>query len=62
MAKKLKITLKKGLPGRLGRHRRTVYSLGLTKTYQTVEHADCPTLRGKLDQVGYLLQIEEVSA
>ena len=59
MAKKFKIKLKVGLPGKLWRHRRTVNSMGLFKHNQIVEQVDSPSLQGKLAQVGYLLEVTE---
>ena len=61
MTKKLlKITLKKSVIGRLKSHRRTVQSLGLRKLNHTVIHEDNPSIRGMVNKVSYLLEIEKI--
>ena len=37
----------------------TVRALGLRRMHQTVEHVDSPTLRGMLQKVTHLVQVEE---
>jgi large subunit ribosomal protein L30 len=61
MAGKVKLTLIKSLIGRKPLHLKTVKTLGLRKIHSTVEYEDTPSLRGKINQVQYLLKIEEVS-
>ncbi len=58
--KLLKITLKKSPIGRPESHKRTVKALGLRKLNQTVYHKDSPSLRGMIDKVAYLLEVESV--
>ncbi|MBP8932999.1 MAG: 50S ribosomal protein L30 [Candidatus Atribacteria bacterium] len=59
MSKKLlKITLKKSVIGRQKSHRRTVRSLGLKKVNHTVIHDDSPSIRGMVNKVSYLLEVE----
>jgi len=59
MTKKLlKITLKKSLIGRQKSHRQTVRSLGLKKVNHTVIHDDNPSIRGMVNKVSYLLEVE----
>ena len=59
MTKKLlKITLKKSVIGRQKSHRRTVRSLGLKKVNHTVIHDDSPSIRGMVNKVSYLLEVE----
>ncbi len=43
------------------RHRRTVRALGLKRINHTVVHDDTPQVRGMIDQVGYLVEVEEVN-
>jgi len=64
MAKKkqLTITLKRGLSGRIQKHRATIKGLGLSRINQTVEREDTPCIRGMINQVGYLLSVEETSS
>ncbi len=59
MAKKLLITLVRSPLGRTPKHRRTVQALGLKKIGQTVEHKDKPEIRGMVNTIGYLINVEE---
>ena len=56
---KLKITLKKSLIGRLDSHIATVNALGLRKIGKTVEQEDTPQIKGMINKVSYLLEVEE---
>ena len=55
----LRITLVKSPIGFPEPQKRTVRALGLNRMHQTVEHEDTPALRGMLNTVIHLLQIEE---
>ena len=55
----LKVTLVKSPIGFPEPQKRTVRALGLNRMHQTVEHKDTPALRGMLNSVIHLLQIEE---
>ena len=57
--KMLRITLVKSPIGFPEPQKRTVRALGLHRMHQTVEHQDSPALRGMLNSVIHLLQIEE---
>lgn len=57
---KLKITLKKSTIGRRKDQIATVTALGLKKIGKTVEHDDTPQIRGMINKVSYLLDVEEV--
>lgn len=57
---KLKITLKKSLIGRKQDHIATVHALGLKKINKTVEHEDTPQIKGMVNKVNYLLEVEEI--
>ncbi|NNL71420.1 MAG: 50S ribosomal protein L30 [Acidimicrobiia bacterium] len=59
MAKKLKITLLKSPIGQQPKTRATVRGLGLRKIRQSVEHADSPDIRGMIDRVRHLVEVEE---
>lgn len=59
MAEKLKITLVKSPIGAVPKHRRTVEALGLTKMHKTVELPDNKSTRGMIQQVSYLVKVEE---
>ena len=55
----LRVTLVKSPIGFPEPQKRTVKALGLNRMHQTVEHEDSPALRGMLNTVIHLLQIEE---
>jgi large subunit ribosomal protein L30 len=55
----LRVTLVKSPIGFPEPQKRTVRALGLNRMHQTVEHEDNPALRGMLNTVIHLLQIEE---
>ncbi len=55
----LKIKLVKSLNGRLAKHIATAHSLGLKKIGNETVQPDNPQTRGKVAQIGYLLQVSE---
>ena len=55
----LKIKLVKSLNGRLDKHIATATSLGLYKIGNETTQPDNPQTRGKIAQIGYLLQVTE---
>jgi large subunit ribosomal protein L30 len=55
----LRVTLIKSPIGFPEPQKRTVRALGLHRMHQTVDHQDSPALRGMLNSVIHLLQIEE---
>lgn len=57
--KMLKITLKKSPIGAVPKHKRTVEAMGLTKLNKTVLLPDNAATRGQIQQVAYLLNVEE---
>lgn len=64
MAKKkeekvVRITLVRSPIGYSQRQKNTIRALGLLKINQTVEHLDGPSLRGMIDKVSHLVQVEE---
>ncbi len=56
---KIKVTLKKSLIGRKKKHIATANALGLRKIGKTMEHQDTPQIRGMINQIDYLLHVEE---
>ena len=60
MAEKLRITLVKSPIGAVPKHRKTVEAMGLTKMHKTVELPDNAATRGQIQQIGYMLQVEEI--
>ena len=59
MDKEIKITLVKSLIGRLPKHVLIEKHLGLKRMNSSVIHRDIPAIRGLVNQVSYLLSIEE---
>ena len=55
----MKITLKKSRVGRLEKHIATAHSLGLKKINDVTVQPDNAQTRGKLQQIGYLLEVVE---
>jgi large subunit ribosomal protein L30 len=60
MAGDLKITLKRSVIGSNKKIRATVIGLGLTKTNKTIMRTDTPEIRGMINKVHHLVQVEEV--
>ena len=60
MANKLRITLKKSTIGAKPQHKKTIQALGLRKLQQTVEKPDNPPIRGMIEQVKHLVEVEEI--
>ncbi|MCL6638774.1 MAG: 50S ribosomal protein L30 [Firmicutes bacterium] len=56
---KLKITLVRSTIGRPEDQKVTVRTLGLRKLHSTVVHEDSPAVRGMIEKVRHLLQVEE---
>ncbi len=57
---RLKVTLKRGRPGKQKRQRQTLTGLGLLKRHQSVIVDDNPSIRGMIDKVAHLVEIETV--
>lgn len=57
--KTIKVRLVKGLRGTQARHRLSVKALGLRKTNDVRELPDTPSVRGLINQVYYLVQVEQ---
>ena len=57
-AKKIRVTLVKGLTGTIGKHRATVRGLGLRHREHSVEVIDTPAVRGMINKVSYLVKVE----
>lgn len=60
MANTLKIKLVKSTIGAKPKHRKTIQALGLRKMHQVVEKQDNPQMRGMIQQVRHLIEVEEV--
>jgi len=57
---KLKITQLKSLIGRKKNHRLSIKGLGLRKIGDTKVVEDTPSTRGMINQVDYMVKVEEV--
>jgi large subunit ribosomal protein L30 len=57
-AKTVKVRLVKGLRGCRERHRQSVRALGLNKINDVRELVDSPSVRGLINTVHYLVQVE----
>jgi len=57
---KVKITLVKSLIGRKKEHIATVNALGLRKIGKNVEHEETPQIKGMINKIIYLVNVEEV--
>ena len=62
MAKKLKITQVRSVIRYPGPQKRTLQALGLRRIRQSVTHDDSPTVRGMVQKVRHLVDVEEVKA
>lgn len=58
-AKELKITLVRSPIGYSKRQKGTVRALGLRKTQQSVVQQDTPVIRGMINHVRHLVEVEE---
>ena len=57
--KTVRVTLVRSPIGYTKDQKKTVLALGLRRMHQTVEHTDNPALRGMIQKVIHLVQIEE---
>ncbi len=58
----LKITWKKSCIGRPEKQLKIIRSLGLRRLHHTVTHSDSPTIRGMVNKVSHLVQVEELES
>jgi large subunit ribosomal protein L30 len=57
--KVIRVTLVRSPIGYTKDQRATARALGLRRMHQTVEHKDTPTLRGMIQKIVHLVQVEE---
>ncbi len=60
MTKSIKITLVKSLIGRLPKHIYIAKQLGLRKIRSTAVHNDSPSIRGLINKINYLVEVEDL--
>lgn len=58
-AKKIKITLVRSTVGRLKNQKDTAIALGLTRLNKTVERVDTPVIRGMINRISHLVNVEQ---
>jgi len=57
---KLKITQIRSTIGRIKKQKETIKALGIKKLYQSVIHKDTPQIRGMIEKVKHLVEVEEI--
>ena len=57
--KTIKVTQVRSSNGRLKSHKACIAGLGLRRINHTVEVEDTPSVRGMINQVNYLVRVEE---
>ena len=60
MDSKIKVTLVKSLIGRIPKHIHIAKQLRLKKLNSSAVHNDIPDIRGLLNKISYLLEVEEI--
>ena len=60
--KMLKITQTRSGIGRQTKHRDTIRALGIKKHQQSVIQQDTPAIRGMINQVSFMVNVEEVDS
>jgi large subunit ribosomal protein L30 len=61
MEDKVKVTLKKSPIGSTQKIRATLIGIGLTKMHKTVTRKNTPEIKGMINKVRHLVQVEELS-
>jgi large subunit ribosomal protein L30 len=59
--KKLKITLTKSVIGYNKKQKMTIEALGIKRMHHSVIHSATPQIRGMINKVSHLVEIEEIS-
>jgi large subunit ribosomal protein L30 len=62
MTMQLQIKQVKSIIGRLPKHVLIMKQLGLGKMNRTVVHSDTPSIRGLINIVSYMVQVEELKS
>lgn len=57
--KTIKVTQTRSSIGRLPKHKATLRGLGLRRIGHTVELEDTPAIRGMVNQVNYMVKVED---
>ena len=57
---KIRITQVRSGIGRLAKHRRTLRALGIRRHQQSVVQNETPAIRGMIDQISFMVKVEDV--
>jgi large subunit ribosomal protein L30 len=60
MSRKIRVTYVRSAIGYNVRQKRTIKALGLRRLGDVVSHDDSPAVRGMVNKVSHLVQVEEV--
>lgn len=60
MTKKIRVTQTKSSIGRLPKHKATLVGLGLRRIRHSVVLEDTPAVRGMVNKVYYMVEVEEL--
>jgi large subunit ribosomal protein L30 len=60
LGEKLKITQIRSTIGRIEKQKKTIKALGIRRLYQSVIHKDTPQIRGMIERVKHLIEVEEI--
>jgi large subunit ribosomal protein L30 len=60
LGEKLKVTQIRSTIGRVKKQKETIRALGIKKLYQSVVHKDTPQIRGMIEKVKHLVEVEEI--
>jgi large subunit ribosomal protein L30 len=58
----IKITQTRSGIGRQVKHRRTLRALGIKRHQQSVVHEDTPAIRGMVNQISFMINVEDVES
>lgn len=58
--KRLRIKFKRSLIGASPKQKGTIKALGFTKSQQVLEKDDTPQIRGMINKVQHMLEVEEI--
>ena len=61
MGNGLRITLRKSMIGRPAHQRQVLAGLGLRRIDQSVVRADTPAIRGMIEKVAHLIEVQQVA-
>jgi large subunit ribosomal protein L30 len=59
-AKKIQITQIRSGIGRQMKHRRTLRALGIKRHQQSVIHDDTPAIRGMINQISFMVDVQDI--